>query len=183
MDNNNEFFKTVDSTSKPKKARIGIIRGIFIPFASGVLGTILVVGLYAKVPYINEKVNNFLDIKPTSCATVVSASTQKEEKGEANEVISTVTNEKYSETSINAANKVLPSIVGITVEYTVNSPYYGFTFTQNAKASGSGVIISNDESYFTEDIRKDKKEVERHERLHFLQAGKRRDPYRYGLRR
>ena len=52
--------------------------------------------------------------------------------------------EDYSETSIYTANKVLPSIVGITVEYTVNSPYYGYSMQSTGKATGSGVIISSD---------------------------------------
>ena len=55
-----------------------------------------------------------------------------------------VSNENYSNTSINVANKVLPSIVGITVEYTVSSPYYGYQLQSSGTASGSGVIISED---------------------------------------
>ena len=52
--------------------------------------------------------------------------------------------EDYSNTSIYAANKVLPSIVGITVEYTINSPYYGYSLQSSSTATGSGVIISED---------------------------------------
>ena len=54
---------------------------------------------------------------------------------------------KYSDTSVYAANKILPSIVGIKVEYTVNSPLSFFnskTTSSSATASGSGIIISDD---------------------------------------
>lgn len=46
----------------------------------------------------------------------------------------------YSDTAIYSANKVLPSIVSIYVDYSVN--YFGRT--QTASGQGSGVIISND---------------------------------------
>lgn len=48
----------------------------------------------------------------------------------------------YSNTAVGVAQKVLPSIVGINVSYSVNSPFYGNQGT--ASAQGSGVIISED---------------------------------------
>ncbi len=52
----------------------------------------------------------------------------------------------YSDTSIYAANKILPSIVGIQVEYSVNSllSMFGRPSQSTATASGSGIIISDD---------------------------------------
>ena len=53
----------------------------------------------------------------------------------------------YSDTSVYAANKILPSIVGIKVEYNVNSLISMFgrqTQNSTATASGSGIIISED---------------------------------------
>ena len=53
----------------------------------------------------------------------------------------------YSDTAVYAANKILPSIVGIKVEYTVNSLISMFgNQGQNATATatGSGIIISDD---------------------------------------
>lgn len=47
----------------------------------------------------------------------------------------------YSDTAVYAANKALPSIVGIQVEFTVNSY---FTRNQTSTAQGSGIIISSD---------------------------------------
>lgn len=148
MENNNDFFKSVDSNSRPQKARVGFIRGMLIPFLCGVSGVILVVGIYAKIPIVNKKVNEFLNITTVASTQI----TQNENQGANNsnneqttEVISKpVSLEDYSQTSTYVAEKVLPSIVGITVEYTVNSPYYGLSFSQNASASGSGVIISKD---------------------------------------
>ncbi len=49
----------------------------------------------------------------------------------------------YSDTATYAANKVLPSIVGITVEYTVTSNFM-FGSSQLASAKGSGIIITTD---------------------------------------
>ncbi|MCF0124592.1 MAG: trypsin-like peptidase domain-containing protein [Clostridia bacterium] len=54
---------------------------------------------------------------------------------------------KYSDTSVYAANKILPSIVGIKVEYNVNSTFSYFGFkpqTSTATATGSGIIMSED---------------------------------------
>lgn len=47
----------------------------------------------------------------------------------------------YSDTATNVASKVLPSIVGIKVSYTVNSIFSG---SQAATAEGSGIILSED---------------------------------------
>ena len=71
---------------------------------------------------------------------------QKEDFSEVSPVSNTnlISLENYSDTGIYVANKVLPSIVGITVEYTINSPYYGYTMQSSASATGSGVIISED---------------------------------------
>ena len=57
---------------------------------------------------------------------------------------------KYSDTSVYAASKILPSIVGISITYNVTSsnPFFGMfgggESTSEAQASGSGIIISED---------------------------------------
>ena len=145
MDNNNEIFKSVDTQSKPSRGRVGFIRGALIPFICGILGVILVVGLYAKVPFINEKTNKFLNISTSNSTNKNENNSNDNKEQKTTEVISKpISLEDYSQTSMYAAEKVLPSIVGITVEYTVNSPYYGFSISQNGSAAGSGVIISQD---------------------------------------
>lgn len=145
--NDDEFFKTVDSNSaNPSKAKIGFFKGIFIPFISGILGTILVLGIYVKVPTVKNKLKEYLHIEDSTSTT----QNTNEEKNQIEQQTAPVSNtnlislEDYSNTGIYAANKVLPSIVGITVEYTINSPYYGMSMQSTGSATGSGVIISED---------------------------------------
>ena len=138
---NNDFFKTVDSKSPQKRAKVGFFRGILVPFISGILGTVLIIGLCINIPVVKEKIADYLGVS-------TSTSSKKEDSG--NKQTTSVTNtnlislEEYSDTGIYAANKVLPSIVGITVEYTVNTPYFGYSMQSAGTASGSGVIISKD---------------------------------------
>ena len=145
--NNDDFFKTVDSNStNSNKAKIVFFKGIFIPFISGILGTILVLGIYVKVPTVKNKLKEYLHIEDSTSAT----QNTNEEKNQIEQQTAPVSNtnlislEDYSNTGIYAANKVLPSIVGITVEYTINSPYYGMSMQSTGSAAGSGVIISED---------------------------------------
>ena len=145
--NDDEFFKTVDSNSaNPSKAKIGFFKGIFIPFISGILGTILVLGIYVKVPTVKNKLKEYLHMEDSTSTT----QNTNEEKNQIEQQTAPVSNtnlislEDYSNTGIYAANKVLPSIVGITVEYTINSPYYGMSMQSTGSATGSGVIISED---------------------------------------
>lgn len=141
---NNEFFKAIDSKSSERKPRIGFFKGIFVPFISGILGTTLVIGLCIHVPLVKEKLKDY--IKVDNPATETSTTSNKDNNTDTTTVSNTnlVSLENYSDTSIFAANKVLPSIVGITVQYTVNSPYYGYTMQATGTATGSGVIISED---------------------------------------
>ena len=62
-------------------------------------------------------------------------------------VSSAVDINKYSDTAIAVANKVLPSVVGIEVSFDVQSNYASFYYRSQkttSTASGSGVIISKD---------------------------------------
>ena len=137
---NNEFFQTVNS--KKSKAKIGFFKGIVVPFTSGVLGASVLLGVCCYVPPVRNAVTDFLGLAQTS--TSVENGTQQ------NNFIAPVANQnlvslqEYSNTGIYASTKVLPSIVGITVEYTVNSPYFGYSLQSSGTASGSGVIISED---------------------------------------
>lgn len=144
-----EIFKAVEPNSTNyQKAKIGFFKGIFIPFVSGILGTTLVLTLYLKVPTFKSKVKEYLNIEDGKEQSQNIEIAKEEETKK--EVVTPVINqnpislEDYSDTSVYAANKVLPSIVGITVEYTVNSPYYGRSMTSTGSATGSGVIISED---------------------------------------
>lgn len=144
---NNEFFKTVDSTTSSNKSKIGFLKGIFLPFISGILGTILILGICIEIPSIRTKLLDSLNIDNSTVSTTKDKQNSTSSKdSETTSVSNTnlISLEDYSNTGIYAANKVLPSIVGITVEYTVNSPYYGYSMKSSASASGSGVIISED---------------------------------------
>lgn len=144
---NNEFFKTVDSTTSSNKSKISFFKGIFLPFISGILGTILILGICIEIPSIRTKLLDSLNIDNSTVSTTKDKQNSTSSKNlEAASVSNTnlISLEDYSNTGIYAANKVLPSIVGITVEYTVNSPYYGYSMKSSASASGSGVIISED---------------------------------------
>ena len=69
----------------------------------------------------------------------VSNSSSNNESG----VVDYISLNKYSDTAVYSASKVLPSIVGIKVEYTVTSTFMPGS-SSLAQAEGSGIIISND---------------------------------------
>ena len=137
-------FKTVqDSNSyksfnekKKDKTKVGFGRSVLVPFASGVLGCALVIGTCFGVPSIKT---NLLGIDSTT-------STTNNTNSEASGYVSQTSLSNYSDTSIYAANKILPSIVGIKVEYNVNSALtmFGQSQTSTGTATGSGIIISED---------------------------------------
>ena len=145
---NNEFFKAIDSNSSGKKPKIGFFKGVIVPFISGILGTAVVIGLCIHVPYVKDKLKGYIKVDSPSSETTVSSTEDISSQTTVDTTTVSNTNlvslENYSDTSIYAANKVLPSIVGITVQYTVNSPYYGYTMQATGTATGSGVIISED---------------------------------------
>ena len=117
------------------KKNFSFVRNVALPFSSGIAGAALVVSLCVGVSPIRELLASNLSIQapstPVASATTVS-----------NINTSQISLSDYSDTSVGVATKVLPSVVGIEVEYTVNS-----IFSKNsgsATAEGSGVIISED---------------------------------------
>ena len=154
MENNNNSFKAVknkDNTYSIPKAKIGFTRGFFMPFVAGVLGSLIIVGACISIPTIRQTITEkfFKETKEQSKSTETTVENtlqnilQTTPSTPSNSAISI---ENYSKTSIEVANKVLPSVVGITVTYSVNSPYYSYygMSASTATASGSGVIISQD---------------------------------------
>ena len=142
-ENKNNGFKTVNSDSyktiyEPKRKsniKLGFGKGFLIPFFSGILGCSLVIGTCFGVPSIRSKIFGTNDFSTTT-------TNSSENRG----YVSQTSLSNYSDTSVYAANKILPSIVGIQVEYNVNSVFsmFGNSGTQTATASGSGIIISED---------------------------------------
>ena len=141
---NNSNFKTVQNpnsykgyeTNNKSKSETSFLKSVFIPFVSGVVGCAVVVGTCFGVPSIRA------NILGTNYSENNSATSS-----EANGYVSQTSLSNYSDTAVYAANKILPSIVGITVEYNVNSLISMFGNrgqSSTATASGSGIIISED---------------------------------------
>lgn len=135
VSNPNNYNSAYGSTHK-SKSKTGFGKSVVLPFFSGIVGCSLVIGTCFGVPSIKEKI-----LSTGSISTANSSST------ESNGIVSQTSLSNYSDTSVYAANKVLPSIVGIKVEYNVNSLISTFgrqSQNSTATASGSGIIISDD---------------------------------------
>ena len=137
MDENGNRFEVISSkTSKANfKKSNGFGKTVLVPFVSGIMGCALVIGTCFGVPSIKEKLTGS---DTSSKATVQTSS------GTTSNLISL---SNYSNTAVFAANKILPSIVGIEVSYTATSNSlfgFGTPQTSTATATGSGIIISED---------------------------------------
>ena len=113
-------------------------KNILLPFFSGVVGCSLVIGTCFGVPSIKEKL-----IGDDTSSSTVQTSTSTGTGTTAN----LISLSNYSNTAVFAANKILPSIVGIEVTYNVTAnSFFGFgaPTTSSATATGSGIIISED---------------------------------------
>ena len=140
---NNSSFKTVSNPgnykavyemdAKPKK-KSNFGKNVVLPFISGVVGCAVVIGTCFGVPSIREQ------IMGTNSSTSSSPSSQT------SGLVDQISLSNYSDTSVYAANKILPSIVGIQIEYNVTSMFsmFGGSQTSTATATGSGIIISED---------------------------------------
>ncbi len=137
--NNNGFSSNFKATKPPKKKKDkkpntgpGFGKTIALPFVSGIVGATLVLGICFSVPNIKNNI-------------VGSTNTVRDNNSNINYNnvnLDLVSLSDISDTGVAVAQKVLPSIVGISVEYSVNS-----LFSRNpstATAEGSGVIISSD---------------------------------------
>lgn len=126
--NNKPNYKPIKQSKNVGSSSFG--RNVVFPFISGILGATLVIGTCFGVPSIKNKLVD------------TSSSSNNIAKPPASSVSNVVKTGDYSGTAIDVANKVLPSIVGIKVEYSVNSIFYRQSST--ATATGSGIIISDD---------------------------------------
>lgn len=138
MDDNENRFEVISSkTSKANfKHTNGFGKTVLLPFCSGVVGCALVIGTCFGVPSIKNKI-----IGETNSKSTVQTSTAT---GTTSNLVSL---SNYSNTAVFAANKILPSIVGIEVTYTATSNSifsFGTPQTSTATATGSGIIISDD---------------------------------------
>lgn len=147
---NNQTFKsakpTVTETSykefrnsekKPKSSGSGFGKTVILPFFCGILGTVLVVGTCISVPSIKEQI-----VKQLITTNNTSSTNDENNSNASNLNTQLISLQGYSDTGVGVAKKVQPSIVAITVEYSVNSIFNRTPST--ATARGSGIIISED---------------------------------------
>lgn len=129
MENNNDFFQKFEMSKSSSSNVKSVVKTVLISFISAIVGAVCAVLIYS----------NFSTAG--SGDTVDTASGQNNSISEVfNANLSQVSLSNYSDTAIYAANKALPSMVSISVEYDVN--YMGLSRTSSG--SGSGVIISED---------------------------------------
>lgn len=138
--NSSSSFKAAKAPKAPKppkekkiKSSTGFGKSVALPFLSGVIGTTLVLGVCFSVPSIKDAIIGDTSSYPRDNNSNIDYN---------NVNLDLVSLSNISDTGVAVAQKVLPSIVGISVEYSVNS-----LFSRNpstATAEGSGVIISSD---------------------------------------
>ena len=131
-ENNNNFevisSKTSNANFKQNKQnkQNSFGKTVLIPFASGIVGCSLVLGTCFGIPSIKEKLVG-------KQASTVQTSTQTA-SGTTSNLVSL---SNFSNTAVFASNKILPSIVGIEVSYTVTSNSIGSFISED------GYIVTN----------------------------------------
>lgn len=122
-------------TVKSKKEnKSGFGKTIAVPFISGVVGGALVIGTCFGVPSIKKAIMGAGSNSSNSTTNFSNTYT-----GVNTDLVSL---KEYSETGVSVAAKILPSVVGITVEFPVNSIFSRGSTTTTGE--GSGIIISED---------------------------------------
>lgn len=118
-------------SKKENKSSFG--KTVLVPFVCGIVGGVLVIGTCFGVPGIKKALIG----NTTSSAN--NSNFSNTYTGINTDLVSL---KEYSETGVSVAAKILPSVVGITVEFPVNS-----IFSRNPSTTtgeGSGIIISDD---------------------------------------
>ena len=131
---NKGSYNTVYEIDNSQKHKSGFGKSIVLPFFSGVVGCALVIGTCFGIPSVRDHIMN--------TGSTSSPSSNSNTMG----TVDQVSLKNYSDTAVYAANKILPSIVGIKIEYNVTSkiPVFGTQSQSTATATGSGIIISED---------------------------------------
>ncbi len=148
-ESNSQSFRSVKPTSTEasyrafqgnpkvkKSSNAGFGKTVVLPFFCGMLGTVLVAGTCLTVPSIKEVIVKQLVSTPTTSNSTNNTNSTAPSNTQL------ISLQNYSDTGIGVAQKVQPSIVAITVEYSVNSIFSRTPSTGSAK--GSGIIISQD---------------------------------------
>ena len=136
VSNPNNYKAVYEMDSKPKK-KFNFGRTVVVPFFSGIVGCAVVLGTCFGIPTIRNQIIGNANSNSNS-----SNSSSSPTAG----YVDQVSLSNYSDTAVYAANKILPSIVGIEIEYNVTSMFsiFGGNQTSTATATGSGIIISDD---------------------------------------
>ena len=144
MENNENkehgFVRVSNETSTHNVQKSSTLKTVFVSFVSGVVGASLLLALCLNVPQVKEQFSSSnSDDENKKSVSKIFTSEGSVSKG--------VDIEDYSKTAISVANKVLPSVVGIEVHFSVSAnfaTFYSRSQTTTSKATGSGVIISDD---------------------------------------
>ncbi len=129
-DKKENSYKTIQTINERKERKSS---KILVPLVSGVIGASLTLGVCFGVPQVRNALLGSDESSENSILPIISSSDSN-----SNYETTTVS---YEDFGPSVAEKVLPSVVGIQVHYTVNSIFGG---TGTATASGSGIIISSD---------------------------------------
>lgn len=122
----NDFVQKFNYSKKSNKKQIATT--VVASFVSAVVGGACALGVYVGL---NKKPAKTIETSKINTNSIVETGTQN---------LSQVSLTNYSDTAIYAAQKALPSMVSISVEYDVN--YMGMK--KAVAGSGSGVILSED---------------------------------------
>lgn len=121
----NDFYKSFDGQ---KHSNLKVFHIILISFFTAFIGAFCAFCVFS----------NFNSNKANVTADIAVSNDDTNNLKTVN--LSAVSLTNYSDTAVYAANKILPSIASITIEYEIN--YMGRI--QNASGSGSGIVISSD---------------------------------------
>lgn len=122
----NDFVQKFNYSKKSNKKQIATT--VVASFVSAVVGGACALGVYVGL---NKEPAKTIETSKINTNSIVETDTQN---------LSQVSLTNYSDTAIYAAQKALPSMVSISVEYDVN--YMGMK--KAVAGSGSGVILSED---------------------------------------
>lgn len=137
MSNNSENFEYKKITNN-KESKNGFVKFLKIVFI------IIIIAFICGV-YINNKnqIKKFTNKYLSNHEKNENENEKKKENILDKDSYSSVNLDEYSKTSEGVAQSVLPSIVGIKVQYGVNSPFLRDN-SYKAEAAGSGIILSKD---------------------------------------
>ena len=106
---NNSFKKP---TQKSKSTSTSFGKSVLLPFVSGVLGATLVVGVCFNVPNLKKSLFNSHSSSSSSSSATIDYNTINTDM---------VSLSSFSDTGVAVAQKILPSVVGINVQYSVST--------------------------------------------------------------